>query len=141
VLEAASRNQSAALEVANLRRPEDFNGAFATMISKQVEALLVVVGPLTYLLRQEIADAASRSPAGYDKCEAASRKFLIRPWTISTGNRRAVRSRFSQIVLAPPARIVQIRRSSQQTCGAASHFVIAGRRCLKAHIGNLCRSK
>ena len=57
-LEAASRNQSVALEVADLRRPEDFNGAFATMISKQVEALLVVVGPLTYLLRQEIADAA-----------------------------------------------------------------------------------
>jgi putative ABC transport system substrate-binding protein len=47
-LEAASRNQSVALEVADLRRPEDFNGAFATMISKQVEALLVVVGPLTY---------------------------------------------------------------------------------------------
>ena len=28
------------------------------MINKRVEALLVVVGPLTYLLRQEIADAA-----------------------------------------------------------------------------------
>jgi putative ABC transport system substrate-binding protein len=28
------------------------------MIDKRVEALLVVVGPLTYLLRQEIADAA-----------------------------------------------------------------------------------
>ena len=57
-LEAASRNLSVALEVADLRRPEDIDGAFATMISKRIEALLVVVGPLTYLLRQEIADAA-----------------------------------------------------------------------------------
>ncbi len=57
-LEAASRNLSVALEVADLRRPEDIDGAFATMISKRVEALLVVVGPLTYLLRQGIADAA-----------------------------------------------------------------------------------
>jgi putative ABC transport system substrate-binding protein len=57
-LEAASRNLSVALEVADLRRPEDIDGAFATMINKRVEALLVVVGPLTYLLRQEIADAA-----------------------------------------------------------------------------------
>src|SRR5258708_37596202 len=32
------------------------------MISKQVEALLVVIGPLTYLLRQEIADAALKHP-------------------------------------------------------------------------------
>jgi putative ABC transport system substrate-binding protein len=57
-LEAASRNLSVALEVADLQRPEDKDGAFATMIDKRVEALLVVVGPLTYLLRQEIADAA-----------------------------------------------------------------------------------
>jgi putative ABC transport system substrate-binding protein len=57
-LEAASRNLSVALEVADLQRPEDIDGAFATMISKRVEALLVVVGPLTYLLRQGIADAA-----------------------------------------------------------------------------------
>ena len=57
-LEAASQNLGVALEVADLRRPEDIDGAFATMISRRVEALLVVVGPLTYLLRQEIADAA-----------------------------------------------------------------------------------
>lgn len=57
-LDAASRNLDVALEVADLRRPEDIEGAFATMINKRVEALLVVVGPLTYLLRQEIADAA-----------------------------------------------------------------------------------
>jgi len=57
-LEAASRKLSVALEVADLLRPEDIDSAFATMISKRVEALLVVVGPLTYLLRQPIADAA-----------------------------------------------------------------------------------
>src|SRR5271154_835907 len=57
-LEAASRNLNVVLDVADLQRPEDIEGAFATMISKRVEALLVVVGPLTYLLRQEIADAA-----------------------------------------------------------------------------------
>jgi putative ABC transport system substrate-binding protein len=44
--------------VADLQRPEDIDRAFATIIGKRVEALLVVVGPLTYLLRDEIADAA-----------------------------------------------------------------------------------
>ena len=57
-LEAASQNLGVALEVADLQRPEDIDRAFATMISHRVEALLVVVGPLTYLLREEIADAA-----------------------------------------------------------------------------------
>jgi putative ABC transport system substrate-binding protein len=57
-LEAVSQNVGVALEVADLQRPEDIDRAFATMISKRVEALLVVVGPLTYLLREEIADAA-----------------------------------------------------------------------------------
>jgi len=57
-LEAASQNLGVTLEVADLQRPEDIDRAFATMISHRVEALLVVVGPLTYLLREEIADAA-----------------------------------------------------------------------------------
>ena len=57
-LEAASQNLGVALEVADLQRPEDIDRAFATMISHRVEALVVVVGPLTYLLREEIADAA-----------------------------------------------------------------------------------
>jgi putative ABC transport system substrate-binding protein len=57
-LETASRKLDVTLEVADIRSPEDFDGAFATMINKQVGALLVVVGPLTYLLRQQIADAA-----------------------------------------------------------------------------------
>ena len=57
-LEAASQNLGVALEVADLQRPEDIDRAFATMISHGIEALVVVVGPLTYLLREEIADAA-----------------------------------------------------------------------------------
>lgn len=57
-LEAASQNVGVTLEVADLQRPEDIDRAFATMISHRVEALVVVVGPLTYLLREEIADAA-----------------------------------------------------------------------------------
>ncbi len=61
-LEAASRNQSVALEVADLRRPEDFNGAFATMISKQVEAAAW--------------EATSRSPARRRKrATATSNQF------------------------------------------------------------------
>ena len=57
-LEAASQNVGVTLEVADLQRPEDIDRAFATMISHRVEALVVVAGPLTYLLREEIADAA-----------------------------------------------------------------------------------
>ena len=57
-LEAVSRRLDVALEVADIRSPEDFDGVFATMIGKRVGAVLIVVGPLTYLLRQTIADAA-----------------------------------------------------------------------------------
>ena len=47
-----------ALEVADIRTPDDLNGAFDTMVAKQVGALLIVIGPLTYLLRQPIAELA-----------------------------------------------------------------------------------
>ena len=57
-LDAASRKLNVSLEVVDFQRPEDIDSAFATMISKRVEALLVVGGPLNYLLRQEIAAAA-----------------------------------------------------------------------------------
>jgi len=57
-LEAVSRTLDLTLEVADIRGPEDLDGAFAAMINKRVEAVLIVVGPLTYLLRQPIADAA-----------------------------------------------------------------------------------
>ena len=57
-LEAASRKLDITLEIADLRHPEDFDGAFATMIGKRVGAILTIIGPLTYLLRQAIADSA-----------------------------------------------------------------------------------
>ena len=33
-----------ALEVADIRTPDDLNGAFDTMVAKQVGALLIVIG-------------------------------------------------------------------------------------------------
>ena len=47
-----------ALEAADIRTPDDLNGAFDAMVAKQVGALLIVIGPLTYLLRQPIAELA-----------------------------------------------------------------------------------
>jgi ABC-type uncharacterized transport system substrate-binding protein len=57
-LDAASRRLDIALEVVDMRSPSDLNGAFSTMISKRVGALLVVVSPLTYLLKESIAELA-----------------------------------------------------------------------------------
>ena len=43
----------------------EFDSAFAKMVSKRAEAIVVVVGPITYLLRKPIADLAlkNRLPA------------------------------------------------------------------------------
>ena len=78
-LEAVSQNVGVTLEVADLRRPEDIDRAFATMISQRVEALLVVIGPLTYLLREEIADAALKHqlPAMTNASEFAQAGLLM----------------------------------------------------------------
>ena len=57
-LQRAGQSQNIGLEVADLQRPEDIDAAFATLVGKRVDALLLVVGPLTYLLRKEIADRA-----------------------------------------------------------------------------------
>jgi putative tryptophan/tyrosine transport system substrate-binding protein len=57
-LQMAGQNQNIGLEVADLLRPEDLDSAFATLVDKRVDALLLVVGPLTYLLREEIANRA-----------------------------------------------------------------------------------
>jgi putative ABC transport system substrate-binding protein len=57
-LQRAGQNQNIGLEVADLQRPEDIDAAFAALVGKRVDALLLVVGPLTYLLRKEIADRA-----------------------------------------------------------------------------------
>jgi putative tryptophan/tyrosine transport system substrate-binding protein len=57
-LEAMSKKLDITLVVADVRKPADLDGAFAAMISKRVGAVLIVVGPLTYLLRDRIADLA-----------------------------------------------------------------------------------
>jgi len=55
-LESASRQLGIALEIGDLKAPEDLESAFAAMVNRRVEAVVVVVGPLTYLLRKPIAD-------------------------------------------------------------------------------------
>src|SRR5271169_1881403 len=57
-LDAVSRKLDMALEVADIQSPGDLDGAFSTMISKRVGAILVVVSPLTYLLKESIAESA-----------------------------------------------------------------------------------
>jgi putative ABC transport system substrate-binding protein len=60
-LETASRKQDLALEVADIREPADLDGALGTLAGKRVGAILIVVSPLTYLLRQALADAALKN--------------------------------------------------------------------------------
>jgi len=57
-LEAAARQLNVTLEVVDIRSPDDFEGAFAAMVGKQVGAVIVGGGPLTYMRRQQIADLA-----------------------------------------------------------------------------------
>jgi putative ABC transport system substrate-binding protein len=57
-LEAAARQLNVALEVVDVRSPDDFEGAFAAMVGKRVGAVIVGGGPLTYMRRQQIADLA-----------------------------------------------------------------------------------
>jgi putative ABC transport system substrate-binding protein len=57
-LETAARQLNVALEVVDIRSPDDFEGAFATMVGKRVGAIIVNAGPLTYMRRQHIADLA-----------------------------------------------------------------------------------
>ena len=57
-LDAASRKLDIALEVADIQSPGDLDGAFSMMSSKRVGAILVVVSPLTYLLKESIAESA-----------------------------------------------------------------------------------
>jgi len=57
-LAAASRKLDVALDVGDLRTAEDLDGAFDAMNRTHVGAVLVIVGPLTYLLRQRISELA-----------------------------------------------------------------------------------
>ena len=55
-LEAAARQLYVALEFVTIRSPDDFEGAFATMTSKRVGALVVAGGPVSYMRRDQIGD-------------------------------------------------------------------------------------
>jgi ABC-type uncharacterized transport system substrate-binding protein len=59
-LAVAARKLDVTLEVADLLRPDDLDGAFNTVVGKHVEAVVFVVGPLTYLLMHRIADLTIR---------------------------------------------------------------------------------
>ncbi|MFO1118137.1 MAG: ABC transporter substrate-binding protein [Beijerinckiaceae bacterium] len=56
-LDEAARKLNLSLQMADVQRKEDIDGALAN-ISQSVEALVVVPGPLVYSWRKEIADAA-----------------------------------------------------------------------------------
>jgi len=57
-LEVASRQLGVALEIVDLKDPDDLGGAFAAMVAKRVDGVVIIVGPITYQLRKEIADLA-----------------------------------------------------------------------------------
>jgi len=78
-LEAASRQLGIELEIADLKAPEDLDRAFASMVTRRVEAVVVIVGPLTYLLRRPIADLALKNhlPAICTLSEYAHEGLLI----------------------------------------------------------------
>jgi len=60
-LEIASRQLGIAIEIADLKAPEDLDAAFASLVSRRVEALVVIVGPITYQLRKPIAELALKN--------------------------------------------------------------------------------
>ena len=78
-LETAARKLNVALEVVDIRSPDDFEGAFAAMVAKRVGAVIVGGGPLTYLRRQQIADWAlmHRLPAIFVFKEYAQAGLLM----------------------------------------------------------------
>lgn len=57
----AARKLDIALEVADLRQPSDFDEQFVGLMHRKAEALVVVVSPLTYLLKERIAEAALKN--------------------------------------------------------------------------------
>jgi putative ABC transport system substrate-binding protein len=57
-LEASARKLNIALEVVDIRSPNDIDGAFVAMTGKKVGAVIFVGGPLLYIRRQQIADLA-----------------------------------------------------------------------------------
>jgi putative ABC transport system substrate-binding protein len=78
-MEAAARKLNVSLEVIEIRRLEDFEGAFASIRRKRVGALIVSGGPLTFVRRQQIADFAlgQRLPAMHGLREYAQAGLLL----------------------------------------------------------------
>ena len=78
-LETASQRLDLTLDVADIHSVDDFDGAFAALVTKRVGALLVVIGPLTYLLKERIADAALKHhlPAITNAVEFAQAGLLM----------------------------------------------------------------
>ncbi|HTS22491.1 MAG TPA: ABC transporter substrate-binding protein [Casimicrobiaceae bacterium] len=78
-LEQASRKLDLTVDVADIRTAEGFDSEFAGLVSKRVGALLIIIGPLTYLLKERIADVAIRHrlPAITDATEYAQAGVLM----------------------------------------------------------------
>jgi putative ABC transport system substrate-binding protein len=78
-LEQAARKLNLVLEIADLQTIADFAPAFDGLIAKRVGALLIVIGPLTYQLKERIAEAAikHRIPAITDAVEYAQAGVLM----------------------------------------------------------------
>ena len=78
-LAKASRQLKLTLDIANIRTTDDFDREFAGLVNKRVQALLIVIGPLTYLLKERIAEAAiqNRLPAITNAVEYAQAGVLM----------------------------------------------------------------
>jgi len=78
-LKTAAQRRGIAVEVADIRSPDEFNGVFAAMLQKRVDAAVVIVGPVTYQLRQKIGEATlkHRLPAITNLSEYAQAGLLM----------------------------------------------------------------
>lgn len=60
-LQVAAQRLDLTLDIADILSPDDFDSVFATLVTKRVGAIVTVIGPLTYLLKERIASAALKS--------------------------------------------------------------------------------
>jgi putative ABC transport system substrate-binding protein len=57
-IEASARKLNIALDVVDIRSPDDIEGAFTVMAGKRVGAVILLGGAMTYIRRQQVADLA-----------------------------------------------------------------------------------
>jgi putative ABC transport system substrate-binding protein len=78
-LKMAAQKRGIAVEVADIKSPDEFDGVFAAMMQKRVDAAVVIVGPVTYQLRQRIGEATlkHRLPAITNLSEYAQAGLLM----------------------------------------------------------------